>query len=459
MNRLKRAHEVIMRHPSKLVAATILLLTAVSGPHAFAAAGMAVESVAGGRGQLNWTAGTITVKGTGAAPERGSAAQRRLLAGRAAVVDGYRQLAEIVNGVRVDSETVVKDFVVESDVIRTQVTATIKGARQGEPRQLSDGSVEVEMQLPLYGNGSLADAIDLERQVSRTRTSLLPTFDLGLASDRAMRLAAKPEDAKAKVRVAVVDFKTIRADKDIGEAVAENLRNALVQHKQFTVVERSQIEKALKEASFSQSGLVEGSQAVTLGKLLGAKVIVVGSVTKIGSTYTVNARFIDVATGEATEARSLDTDDENQIAKLVKTLAADLSGRTAASPLAASAPQGAPGSYTGVVVDCREVALQPAMSPGILDESGNELYVGNLPVDADLVINEGVAGYRTDLNDALASEARVGRKPLVLRAVRADGNFRADAVLSTSDAAALQSADRSGNFLARTKVVFVIRRP
>ncbi|MBC7541817.1 MAG: hypothetical protein H7338_03720 [Candidatus Sericytochromatia bacterium] len=65
-----------------------------------------------GTGMVNWTAGRISVSGMGVAPDRGHTAQQRLLARRAAIVDGYRQIAEIVNGVRVSSETVVKDCIV-----------------------------------------------------------------------------------------------------------------------------------------------------------------------------------------------------------------------------------------------------------------------------------------------------------------------------------------------------------
>ena len=115
-----------------------------------------VQKAGNGKGGVDWTAGVITVTGSGAAPDRGGAAQRRLMANRAAVADGYRQLAEIVNGVHVDSETVVKDMVTESDVIRTKVSALIKGARPGTPRYLSDGAVEVDVTMSLYGQAGLS---------------------------------------------------------------------------------------------------------------------------------------------------------------------------------------------------------------------------------------------------------------------------------------------------------------
>src|SRR5437763_366327 len=95
-------------------------------------------------GQIDWAAGTITVKGNGAPPDHGSAPQKRLMAKRAAVADAYRNLAEVVKGVHVTSETTVENFVTTNDTIKTSVDALIKGAHPlGDPSYLSDGSVEV----------------------------------------------------------------------------------------------------------------------------------------------------------------------------------------------------------------------------------------------------------------------------------------------------------------------------
>lgn len=121
-----------------------------------------------GNGIINWTYGTIKVTGGGSLPQKGSTAQKRLMAERAAIADAYRQLAETVNGVQVFSETTVKNFVTESDVIRTSVNAVIKGARKiGKTRYLSDGGVEVDLEMPMYGKDSLAFALDFGEQIKK----------------------------------------------------------------------------------------------------------------------------------------------------------------------------------------------------------------------------------------------------------------------------------------------------
>jgi len=73
------------------------------------------------------------------------------LALRAAQVDAYRNLLEVVQGVRVDSETEVRDFTTTSDTIRAKVEGLVKGAQVVKRDYLSDGTVEVTLRMPLYG--------------------------------------------------------------------------------------------------------------------------------------------------------------------------------------------------------------------------------------------------------------------------------------------------------------------
>ncbi len=69
--------------------------------------------------------------------------QKKLLAKRAAEADAYRKLAEAVYGLEINSRTYVKDYVTESDEIRSDVDAFIRGIRLGEPTWYDDGSCEV----------------------------------------------------------------------------------------------------------------------------------------------------------------------------------------------------------------------------------------------------------------------------------------------------------------------------
>ncbi|MDE2179883.1 MAG: LPP20 family lipoprotein [candidate division NC10 bacterium] len=93
---------------------------------------------------------TLRAKGAGAPPTRAAnAAQARLMAERAAQVDGYRNLLEQTYGLQVVGSTTVRDFVTQSDMIRTQLDAFIRGAKIVDTHVRDDGSVETDMELTL----------------------------------------------------------------------------------------------------------------------------------------------------------------------------------------------------------------------------------------------------------------------------------------------------------------------
>ena len=109
---------------------------------------------------VDWNSNVIRATGGGVAPAGArTMAQARMMARRAAIADAYRQLAEYVGGVNVDSETTVDMAAVQSDVIRTKVKATIRGARIVSEGQTSDGGYEVTMEVPMFGVSSLASAV------------------------------------------------------------------------------------------------------------------------------------------------------------------------------------------------------------------------------------------------------------------------------------------------------------
>lgn len=133
-----------------IIAQSATVFAQTNGP------GDAVETMSSGK--INWTVGEVTATGIGVPPAMPvNAAQARAMAERAAFVVALRNLLETVKGVRVDSETVVENFMVKSDVIKTRVDGIVRGARVLRTQYLSDGSVEVLVGMSM--KGALLDTI------------------------------------------------------------------------------------------------------------------------------------------------------------------------------------------------------------------------------------------------------------------------------------------------------------
>lgn len=110
-----------------------------------------VEEI-GVNGNVNWTTGVVEAVGIGAPPEKYyGKPQARPMALRAAQLDAYRNLLEVVKGVRVTSATYVEDFATKSDEVRTEVSGLVRGAQVVKKDYLSDGTVEVTMRMSLSG--------------------------------------------------------------------------------------------------------------------------------------------------------------------------------------------------------------------------------------------------------------------------------------------------------------------
>ena len=66
----------------------------------------------------------------------------------------------------------------------------------------------------------------------------------------------------------------------------------------YTIVERSQMDKIFEEFDVQNTGCTDVSCAVKFGKILNAERIILGSVGLVGQTYTISTRIVDVESGE-----------------------------------------------------------------------------------------------------------------------------------------------------------------
>ena len=84
----------------------------------------------------------------------------------------------------------------------------------------------------------------------------------------------------AQKKVAVMPFEHVSGsnERKIAEVMTDQVTVALVNSGSYTVLERTQLEKAIKEINFQNSGVVNQSQIIELGKMTGTDYTVVGKV-------------------------------------------------------------------------------------------------------------------------------------------------------------------------------------
>jgi len=324
----------------------------------------AVETTAAG--VINWTVGEVYAKGIGAPPAfPGNAAQARAMAERAAYVVALRNLLETVKGVRVDAETVVENYMVKSDVIRTRVDGIVKGARVVNTQYMPDGSVEVLVAMPMRGaflNALVPDSFgrpSVSEVPQKPAPQPVKPTTPPVAPEKKME-PVKPEPIKPAPPAPALPEPKIEPQRPSPQA--------------------QQPEKKAEPVK------PEPVQPVP-------------------------------------------------------------------------APQGQPtvafkgGVATGLVIDGRGLGLRPALLPKIVDQQGQEIYVGQV-VTRTNAVEQGVAGYAKDVN-AATNNFRVTDNPAVIRGMNASGGARTDVVIGQADAQALRQMSGKGDFLQYCRVIIV----
>jgi len=89
---------------------------------------------------------------------------------------------------------------------------------------------------------------------------------------------------------------------EMGGQVADLMFAKLVVDPSLFLVDREDLEKTLGEAELNLSGIVNPNEAITIGRLTGAKLIVTGSVFQINNTIYVVAKIIGTETSRVVGA-------------------------------------------------------------------------------------------------------------------------------------------------------------
>jgi TolB-like protein len=119
-------------------------------------------------------------------------------------------------------------------------------------------------------------------------------------------------------RIAISDFPDLRGKpSDLGKHISEELTTRIMNQGQAHVVERGRMQQVMKEQSLGASEMVDDDTAAHVGKLLGAGIISVGTISDLGTQVKINARLIDTSSGEVIGATSIALSRVGPVARLL----------------------------------------------------------------------------------------------------------------------------------------------
>ena len=101
-----------------------------------------------------------------------------------------------------------------------------------------------------------------------------------------------------KLAVVGINSGTKNVNEETASGVMVFIENAFVNVGKVRVVDRQNIAKIVKEYEFQQGDLTDESTAVEIGKLSGADIIVIGSISYVGDNFYLNIKLISVETAE-----------------------------------------------------------------------------------------------------------------------------------------------------------------
>jgi hypothetical protein len=108
-----------------------------------------------------------------------------------------------------------------------------------------------------------------------------------------------PKQDSTAGAVAVMRFESVGIDSGVSLVVTDIFTNQIQADGKYRVMERSQINKILREQGFISSGVCNAPEcAVQIGRLLSIDKMFIGSIGKLGESWVINIRMINVQTGE-----------------------------------------------------------------------------------------------------------------------------------------------------------------
>ncbi len=252
-------------------------------------------------------------------------------------------------------------------VEQDQVTVTAKLSQIGLGKPLGEWKL----------SGSLNELLKIETDLS---THIVKAF--GITNDRR---TTSPLAFEGTPMVAILPFlndsPTATLD-DMELGFAELFQSALSEVPGVRLVERQALEKILSEQKLSESGLVDDSTAVALGKLAGAQILLSGSFFEHDSDLVIQVRTMSAESGRiigATRVAGKTSDFDQLIEQLTNQLTA---GMTAEGSEASELPRKPGGSRSTLELAMHVAAARKFTREGNLAKA-KEAYDSALILEPD----------------------------------------------------------------------------
>jgi hypothetical protein len=116
--------------------------------------------------------------------------------------------------------------------------------------------------------------------------------------ESALNKAAEDLMSEMKENSTVAVLSVSSRDRDMREFVLEELAYILVDSGMFKVVDRRNLDTIRGEQNFQLGGEVDDGSAVSIGKMLGANIVITGSISGTETTRRLRLKALDVTTAE-----------------------------------------------------------------------------------------------------------------------------------------------------------------
>jgi len=417
----------------------------------------------GDEATMNWTRQVIRVKGNGFGPENvKDLGRRKILAKRAAKMDAYRNLLEVISGIHITSNTSVKDMMLVSDSIKSKAEGMLKGMHVVDVAYSNEGGCEITVEVNINKSGKfLLTALDTEetilvddypkfdwialrkewehfkKELARTKRdldnkteSLQMTKDSLADKQKELKLA-KQQNAvlieefnkkKNQLRIAnlnllrsEVKLKSTNLEKEDYKRLYNSTKKELKNTKNIVAHLKDILDDDIFKLAVEDKDLFRAQKYLVQGKK---------EVDKIWK------EFKDFDPSElSNEPKIADLREYiRQTKKIQKETSESLSIFFEPSNTK-SLDMPSLKEYTGLLIDARGFTLKQVIAPSVLTETGEKVYgLGVVPT----TLKEGViVGYLSGDLDKAKKHKKIGDQPLIIRVKNVANGY--DVVIDDGD--------------------------